>query len=358
MATRRIFIIGATGAQGIPIAKALMEDGAYSLRILTRDADSARAKELAALGDVEVIEGTFANEQDLRRGFRGCWGTFVNIDGFNSGEKTEMFWTMRAYELAIEEGIRFYIHGNLESAYKKSGYDGKFRTGHFDAKDRVAEWILLQNQDNKDRMGAAIFTTGPYMEMNFSQRTVMTPTIEDGVVTWNVPIEGGAVPFVALDDCGHYVRWLFNNPSRSNGMDLKVAIDHIDYDQIVNAFTKVTSQPAQWHNVSLDGYFAAFRIPANAPAGYNADPNDPATLGFRDNFSGFWRTFQHSAGNQGLIRRDYALLDEIHPGRIRSAEEWIRKQEEKSPGGIWAAIQPGNTKSVLKSAEDGRQGRL
>jgi hypothetical protein len=33
--------------------------------------------------------------------------------------------------------------------------------------------------------------------------------VEDGVVTWRVPLSEGAVPHVALEDCGYYVRWLF-----------------------------------------------------------------------------------------------------------------------------------------------------
>ena len=47
-------------------------------------------------------------------------------------------------------------------------------------------------------MGAAIFTSGPYIEMAISPLTPMTPAVEDGVVTWRVPLGQGAVPHVAL----------------------------------------------------------------------------------------------------------------------------------------------------------------
>ncbi|KAM0360395.1 hypothetical protein ACHAP4_002472 [Fusarium culmorum] len=124
--SRRFFIIGATGAQGLPVCRGLARDGAYSLRVLTRDTTSERGKQLAKLGDVEFIQGSFANEDNLRKGFTGCYGTFVNIDGFNTGEKTEIYWTIRAYELAIECGIKFFVFGNLDYGYKKGGYDPKF----------------------------------------------------------------------------------------------------------------------------------------------------------------------------------------------------------------------------------------
>jgi hypothetical protein len=237
--TSKIFVIGGTGAQGLPVIKALVADRKYAVRALSRDASSRRAKALLALGNVEIVEGTFADEEVLRAGFRGCDGAYINIDGFNTGEKTEMYWAIRAYEIAIEEGIRFFVYGNLDYALKKAGYDSRFRAGHYDGKGRIGEWILFQNQANRDRMGAAVFTTGPYMEMAVSAMTPMTPSVEDGVVTWRVPLGNGTVPHVALDDCGYYARWLFDNPDRANGMDLEVAIAQIGYRELAAAFERV-----------------------------------------------------------------------------------------------------------------------
>lgn len=117
--SKKIFIIGGTGAQGLPIIHSLVSGPAYTIRVLTRDTSSPRARALTDLGDVELIEGTFANEDDLRKGFRWCDYAFVNIDGFNAGEKTEMFWTMRAYEIALEEGVRFFVLGALDYGLKR-----------------------------------------------------------------------------------------------------------------------------------------------------------------------------------------------------------------------------------------------
>ena len=235
-ATSKIFVIGGTGAQGLPIIGALVADKKYSVRALSRDPASRRAKALLALGNVSILEGTLADEATLREGFRGCDGAYINIDGFNTGEKTETYWAIRSYEIAIEEGIKFFVYGNLDYALKKSGYDSKFRAGHYDGKGRMGEWILFQNQANKDRMGAAVFTTGPYMEMAISAMTPMTPSVEDGVVTWRVPLGNGAVPHVAIEDCGYYARWLFDNPGRANGMNLEVAIEHVGYQKLAEAF--------------------------------------------------------------------------------------------------------------------------
>jgi NmrA-like family len=254
------------------------------------------------------------------------------------------------------------VYGNLDYALKKSGYDSRFRTGHYDGKGRVGEWILFQNQVNRDRMGAAVFTTGPYIEMVISPGTPMTPTVEDGVVTWRVPLGAGAVPHVALEDCGYYVRWLFDHPERANGMDLEVAIEHIAYANLAAAFEKVTGHPAQYIDTDLDTYWrkGALSSRADKPAGYNADPNDKSTMSLRDNFTGFWNVWKY-----GIVKRDYAILDEIHPNRIRAAEQWLRREDqlgrELGKGSLWERVQPENwgpDSPILKVAADGRRGKL
>ncbi|MEU5872179.1 NmrA family NAD(P)-binding protein [Glycomyces sp. NPDC047369] len=359
--TSTIFVIGGTGAQGMPIVRALVADKKYQVNVLTRDPNSARAQELLALGNVTLVEGTFADEDVLRAGFRDADGAYVNIDGFNTGEKTETYWAIRSYELAIEEGVRFFVYGNLDFVLKKSGYDPRFRTGHYDGKGRMAEWILFQNQSNRDRMGAAVFTSGPYAEMTISPGTPMTPSAEDGVVTWRVPLGDGAVPHVALDDCGYYVRWLFDNPDRANGMDLEVAIEHVTYARLAEAFEAVTGHPAQYIDTDLDAYWSGpLKQVADLPAGYNADPLDKSTMSFRDNFTGFWNTWKHN-----IITRDYTLLDEIHPGRLRTIEDWLRHEDKRGrqlgKGTLWERVQPENWRpdsSVLKGSADMRTGRL
>ena len=361
-ATSNIFVIGGTGAQGIPIVSALVADKKYAVRVLSRDSTSPRAKALLELDKVSFLEGSFADEAILREGFRGCDGAFINIDGFNAGEKTETYWAIRSYEIAIEEGIKFFVYGNLDYALKKSGYDSRFRTGHYDGKGRVGEWILFQNQVNRDRMGAAVFTSGPYIEMVISPGTPMTPTVEDGVVTWRVPLGEGAVPHVALEDCGYYVRWLFDHPERANGMDLEVAIEHVTYANLAAAFEKVTGHLAQYIDTTLDTYWrkGPFSRRADVPAGYNADPNDKSTMSVRDNFTGFWNVWKH-----GIVERDYAFLDEIHPNRIKTAEEWFRREDqlgrELGKGSLWERVQPENWRPdspILKGTTDRRQGKL
>ncbi|KAL4892945.1 NAD(P)-binding protein [Aspergillus ambiguus] len=360
----KIFVVGGTGAQGTSVISGLVRDKKYQVRALTRNSTSPRARQLESLGSVEFIEGSFASESDLRKGYRGCDGAFINIDGFNCGEKTETYWAIRAYELAIEEGIKFFVYGNLDYGYKKGGYDPKYRCGHYDGKGRIAEWVLFQNQFNQGRMRAAVFTSGPYIEMTIAIGTPMSPTVEDGIVTWRVPLGSGAIPHVSLDDCGHYVRWMFDNPDRANGLDLEVAIEHVHYEDLARAFEAVTGHPARFIDESLDSYWARgpLSMAAELGGGYNSDPSDPAFMTVRENFTGFWNLWKDSGKNQGIITRDYKLLDEIHPNRIRTVEQWFRVESERGlkdgRGTLWERMQPGNMRPILKIAEDGMKGSL
>lgn len=277
---------------------------------------------------------------------------------------------MRAFELALENGgIQFFVYGNLDYGYKKSGYNPIFRVGHYDGKGRVGEWILSQVGENKGRegipqMGAALFTTGPYMEMALSSRTPMAPQIEQDesgtdILTWRVPLtDNGAVVHVALEDCGPYVRWLFDNPERANGLDLEVAIEHMNYHEMARAFTTVTGYPARFVDVDFETYWTSGPMPAapDRPTGYGVSSNDPGSMKFRDNFTGFWNLWRHSGGNRGVIQRDYQLMDEIHPRRIKTAEEWFRRQDEEGrktgQGTLWDRVQNGRRQYVLKDHED------
>jgi hypothetical protein len=208
-------------------------------------------------------------------------------------------------------------------------------------------------------MGATVFTSGPYIEMAISPGTPMTPAVENGVLTWRVPLGEGAVPHVSLEDCGYYVRWLFDHPERANGMDLEVAIDDVSYANLAEAFETVTGHPARYVDTDLDTYWRTgpLRAIADRPAGYNADPGDKSTMTIRDNFTGFWQLWKHR-----VIKRDYALLDEIHPNRIRSAEEWFRREDDRArelgKGGLWERVQPENWAPILKVGEDMRTGKL
>jgi uncharacterized protein YbjT (DUF2867 family) len=61
-----IAVVGATGAQGGGVVRAILNDtgGGFTARALTRDATSDRAKDLARLG-VEVVSADVFSDREL-----------------------------------------------------------------------------------------------------------------------------------------------------------------------------------------------------------------------------------------------------------------------------------------------------
>jgi hypothetical protein len=53
--------------------------------------------------------------------------------------------------------------------------------------------------------------------------------------------------------------------------------------------------------------------------------HDNTLMTVRENFSAWWRIYQRSAGNKGVIQRDYEFLDRILPGSVKSIREWMDK---------------------------------
>jgi hypothetical protein len=78
MAEKKIIaVLGATGAQGGGLARAILNDatGGFAVRALTRDINSDKAKELGKLG-AEVVAADVDNVESLKKAFKGAYGIF------------------------------------------------------------------------------------------------------------------------------------------------------------------------------------------------------------------------------------------------------------------------------------------
>ncbi|EJU04873.1 NADP-binding protein [Dacryopinax primogenitus] len=318
----KIVVIGGTGAQGVPAVQALSESGRFEVVVLTRNKSSESAQSLASLPHVSLFEGTYLKESDVWALFKDAYGAFVNTDGFVIGEKAEIFWGMRIFEIAVAQGVKHYVWGNLYYLTKLGHYYPKYRSGHMDAKARVAEWLLAQKLPN---ITVTLFTTCPYANM-FWDGMFHPIKMEDGSFVFHSSIGNGHLPLIALEDVGTYVQWIFDNKSRADNLDLVAVTDIPDYPTIISAFEKVTGKKAHWVDLPYDEYAAIRQLKDDVPAAWahgSGEYNDPAGMSLKANFSGWWQSFRDDTF--GWDKVDTKLLDEINPGRIRSFEEWCRK---------------------------------
>ena len=126
MATRRLVtIVGATGAQGGAVLRALLGNNEYRIRGLTRDVNSDKAKAVQQLSDeIEMVQCDLNSTDDVQRAFEGSWAIYALTD----------FWAQPDLpELEVEHGRRmadvaaqlkskpFYIFSIAEDVDRLSG---------------------------------------------------------------------------------------------------------------------------------------------------------------------------------------------------------------------------------------------
>ncbi|CZT51458.1 related to nitrogen metabolic regulation protein nmr [Rhynchosporium secalis] len=315
-----VLVIGGTGAQGRPVVKAFASDGKYTVRVLARSTTSPEALELSAIPGVAVIAGDSYDEPTLRKVFAGVSYAFINTNGFAIGEKGETYWGIRMYELAREAGVKHFIWAGLIYSSKLGNFDPKYKCGHLDGKGRVSDFLASQPTEP---MKWSILTSCLYVEgLNDLLRPRLGIAKEAGTLAFVAPLGKGDLPLIYLEDYGAYARWMLVTPEKSTGLDLYVATEDIPWDQLAEDFTEVTGKKAAYVDVTLDKYFSLGIFPdPEVVIGKSAvNANDTTLMTVRENFSGFW-----NAWKDNLSTRDYDLLDEILPTRVKSVKEWMIK---------------------------------
>src|SRR5919107_2439820 len=139
-----IAVVGATGAQGGALARAILADpkGGFAVRALTRKTDSDKARKLAAAG-AEVVAADLDDQASLERAFAGAYGAFciTNFWEHFSAEK-EIAQAGNMARAAKAAGLQHVIWSTLEDTRKwvplsddrMPTLGGKYKVPHFDAK--------------------------------------------------------------------------------------------------------------------------------------------------------------------------------------------------------------------------------
>ncbi|WKT48321.1 hypothetical protein QSH57_013251 [Fusarium oxysporum f. sp. vasinfectum] len=238
---KTVLMIGGTGAQGAAVVKALSDDSAYEIRVLTRSAASPAAAELAALPDVTIMEGNPYEEATLQHAFDAVELAWVNTNGFAiGGEERDLLGhtyvrnCTQQWRVALPVGIAAVRveAGRLrppQIPHRAHGWQGQGRRLHQRAADEPHE---VDHTDELHVHGDADRASGATAESRRSR-----PDGVRGATGGN-----GRPPLIYLADLGRYARWVFDNPGRSNGMNLMVATENIGWECLAKTFTEVTGK--------------------------------------------------------------------------------------------------------------------
>ena len=124
---------------------------------------------------------------------------------------------------------------------------------------------------------------------------------------------------IALEDLGFFARYIFDNRDAMSARELEIASDYVDWPYLVDTFTKVTGNKAEYKALTVEQWISLFT--GTEKALHMDEQGQEGVTTLKDNFSRWWNIYADD-----VLTRDLEQLRTIHPGLL-SVESWMRKDE-------------------------------
>lgn len=258
MSDRKIIaVIGATGAQGGALVRAILADrnGPFAARAITRNPDSDKARALAAEG-VEVVAADADHPETLGPAFAGAHGAFcvTNFWEHFSPER-ELAQATNLATAAKAAGVSHVIWSTLEDTRLRVPLSddrmptlmGKYKVPHFDAKGE-ADGVFR-------RLGVptTFLLTSFYWDnlIYFGSGPKRGP---DGVLAITFPMDDKKLPAMAAEDIGKCAYGIFKRGPELIGKTVAVAGEHLSGAEMAAELTRALGQEVRYQNVPPEVY--------------------------------------------------------------------------------------------------------
>lgn len=308
-----IAVVGATGAQGGGLVRAILADShsPFSVRAITRDPNSDAAKALAAAG-AEVVKADIDDAASLTSALQGAYGAFfVTFFWAHFSPETEQKEAQIMANAAKAAGIKHAIWSTLEDTrlsiplsdnrmptlqgkYKVAHFDGKAEANHFFA-DAGVPTTLLQTTFYWENM--IYFGMGPKRG-------------EDGKLSITFPMGDKRLSGIAAEDIGACAYGIFKGGDAFIGKTVSIAGENITCADMAAQLSEVLGEEVTYNSVTPDTY-RSFGFPGADDLGnmfqFYAD--------FEEDFCGI---------------RDTNEVRKLHPG-LKSFKQWLKANKERIP---------------------------
>jgi uncharacterized protein YbjT (DUF2867 family) len=224
MATQEkvIVVTGATGRQGGAVARHLLAKK-WAVRAVTRNAGSAAAKRLLALG-AEVVPAALDDPKSLLAAMSGAHGVYSVQNFWECGVAKEIQQGKNVADAAKAAGIQHFIYGSVGSAAQGSGVE------HFESKFVVEKYVRELG------LPATFVRPSCFMENYY------IPQVEIALLKGKLldPVRAGK-PFqlIAVDDIGAFVALAFARPAELIGQAIDLAGDQLTNPEAAAIFSRV-----------------------------------------------------------------------------------------------------------------------
>jgi uncharacterized protein YbjT (DUF2867 family) len=252
-----IAVLGATGAQGGGLARAILNDpkSEFTVRAITRNTISEKAKALATLG-AEVVSADLDNLESLKSAFKNAYGVYAvtNFWEYFSPEK-EITQIKNIAEAAKFAGVKHAIWSTLEDTRKWVPLEDNrmptlmknYKVPHFDAKGESNHFFT-------DYGVPTTFLLTSFYWDNFIYFGMGPKKGPDGKLSLTIPMGNKKLPGIAAEDIGRYAYGIFKRGSDYIGKTVAIAGEHPTGAQMASTLSKVLGKEVTYNSVPFEAY--------------------------------------------------------------------------------------------------------
>jgi len=314
MASKKIIaVLGATGAQGGGLARAILADpaGGFAVRAITRDARSDAAKALAAAG-AEVVSADVDDEKSLERAFAGAHGVFaVTFYWAHMQPEKELAEARNIARAAKAAGVKHVVWSTLDDTRKFVPLSddrmptlmGRYKVPHFDAKGEG------------DAAFAAAGVPTTYLLTTFYWDNLihfgMGPKKQaDGSYAFTLPMDDARMPGIAAEDIGRCAYGVFKRDDETIGKRIGISGEALSGAEMAAALSRALHKTVK-HNAVSPAAYRGFGFPGADDLG---------------NMFQFYRDFER----EFCASRDPAIARKYNPS-LQTFDQWLARNASRIP---------------------------
>jgi uncharacterized protein YbjT (DUF2867 family) len=257
MAEKKVIaILGATGAQGGGLARAILADrnSGFTARAITRDVHSEKARALAASG-AEVVAADVDDEGSLQRAFEGAHGAFcVTFFWHHFSVEREQAEAAAMARAAKAAGVQHVIWSTLEDTRRFIPLDdprmptlqGKYKVPHFDGKGEADQYF-------RDAGVPTTFLLTAFYWENFIHFGAGPKAGPDGTLALTMPLGDKRLPAIGVEDIGKCAYGIFQRPDLI-GQTVGIAGGHPTGEEMAQGLSNALGVPVRYNDVPPDVY--------------------------------------------------------------------------------------------------------
>jgi uncharacterized protein YbjT (DUF2867 family) len=250
-----IAVVGATGAQGGGLVRAILADpnGGFACRAVTRDPSKDQARALAGNG-ADVVKADLDDVDSLKKAFAGAYGAYcvTNFWEHFSGEK-EKTQAKNMAEAARTAGLTHVIWSTLEDTRKLMApsdtrmpmLQEKYRVPHFDAKAEANAYFA--------GLPVTYLVTSFYWD-NLYTFGLGPKKADDGAYGWTFPMGNSRLAGIASEDIGKIAYGIFKAGPQYIGKTVGIVGENLTLDQMSEKLSKGLGILVKYNAVEPDVY--------------------------------------------------------------------------------------------------------